>query len=344
MPLTPVNINVMAHSSGDDAATPVVVTKRPREELDNDDENNKPLHRISIPHRPFELLPSVDDVKAFMKGMNNNNNEYIVLLLTANWIGRQDTSCDAANTFGEMIRNNNNANSFAAGLVDCHATGDAIVETLDVQLKLPCVQVWRRSKQTSGAADDNNENNNNNSNKDAPLTKHAELSWTPSTTFDALMAGGFETTEEEPNKPLPLADEHGTPYIQSVEHFYNVCRGTNESENDNKKPYAVIVFSATWCPPCKRLGPNLPSLQSEFDSKAVFYKCDRDAFTDLHSLLNIDLIPQTVVYRRPEDDSSTTSSTSLHEVDRLQNSDVTKVKFFLEKSLGTLELTFDEDF
>ena len=37
----------------------------------------------------------------------------------------------------------------------------------------------------------------------------------------------------------------------------------------------VIDFTATWCPPCKRIGPIFDAMQNDF-SQVLFYKVDVD--------------------------------------------------------------------
>ena len=49
----------------------------------------------------------------------------------------------------------------------------------------------------------------------------------------------------------------------------------------------LIDFWATWCGPCKRLGPIIEELAFEYDGKAVIGKCDIEENTDLTDMFGI---------------------------------------------------------
>ena len=57
----------------------------------------------------------------------------------------------------------------------------------------------------------------------------------------------------------------------------------------------VIDFSATWCGPCKKIGPIIEELSAEYDGKANVCKCDVDDNDDLTSMFGIRNVP-TVVF------------------------------------------------
>ena len=54
-------------------------------------------------------------------------------------------------------------------------------------------------------------------------------------------------------------------------------------------------FWATWCGPCKRLGPIIEELAAEYDGKAVVGKCDIEENDDLTEKFGIMNVP-TVVF------------------------------------------------
>jgi len=52
----------------------------------------------------------------------------------------------------------------------------------------------------------------------------------------------------------------------------------------------LIDFWATWCGPCKRLGPIIEELAAEYDGKAVIGKCDieeNDELTEQFGIMNV---------------------------------------------------------
>ena len=52
----------------------------------------------------------------------------------------------------------------------------------------------------------------------------------------------------------------------------------------------LIDFWATWCGPCKRLGPIIEELAAEYDGKAIVGKCDieeNDELTEQFGIMNV---------------------------------------------------------
>lgn len=92
----------------------------------------------------------------------------------------------------------------------------------------------------------------------------------------------------------------------------------NVIQNDNfdaveKSAYAVVDFFATWCGPCKMLGPVMEELSEELKGKADFFKCDVDLNKSLAMKYGISSIPAVAVIKngklqdmsvgfRPKDD------------------------------------------
>lgn len=59
----------------------------------------------------------------------------------------------------------------------------------------------------------------------------------------------------------------------------------------------LIDFWATWCGPCKRLGPVLEEISKEFEGKAIVAKCDIEENTDLTDKFGIMSVPTVVFFK-----------------------------------------------
>ena len=52
----------------------------------------------------------------------------------------------------------------------------------------------------------------------------------------------------------------------------------------------VLDFWATWCGPCKRLGPIIEEIAAEYEGKAIVGKCDieeNEELTDKFGIMNV---------------------------------------------------------
>jgi thioredoxin 1 len=65
----------------------------------------------------------------------------------------------------------------------------------------------------------------------------------------------------------------------------------------NKSPAIVVDFWATWCGPCRALGPTIEKLADEFDGKVAIAKCNVDEANQSAAKWRIQSIPCIIAFR-----------------------------------------------
>ena len=63
------------------------------------------------------------------------------------------------------------------------------------------------------------------------------------------------------------------------------------------KKTVIVDFHATWCGPCKILGPRLEKIMSEHEASADFAKVDIDQLSDLAEQFRISSVPTVVALK-----------------------------------------------
>ncbi|MDD3393672.1 MAG: thioredoxin [Anaerotignum sp.] len=65
---------------------------------------------------------------------------------------------------------------------------------------------------------------------------------------------------------------------------------------ESKVP-VLVDFSATWCGPCKMMGPVLEQLSAEYEGKAKVFKVDIDESLDLAQKYQIMSVPNMLFFK-----------------------------------------------
>ncbi|XP_045214088.1 thioredoxin, mitochondrial-like isoform X2 [Mercenaria mercenaria] len=138
---------------------------------------------------------------------------------------------------------------------------------------------------------------------------------------------------------LPHIQKKNTQNVtsdQSYSQLRSLCTKPGEGmvihiqdENDFQErvlnsPLPVVVdFHASWCGPCKLLGPRLESLVGSRKGKVVLAKCDVDGLEDIAMRYRISSVPTVIGFKNKE---------SKEKFIGLQDDDI--IETFLDRLIG----------
>ncbi len=76
---------------------------------------------------------------------------------------------------------------------------------------------------------------------------------------------------------------------------------TFENEVINSKEPVLVDFFATWCGPCKMVGPVLEKLSDDYAGKVKFTKLDIDKAEKLAIKHNVFSVPSMLIFKNGEE-------------------------------------------
>lgn len=66
-------------------------------------------------------------------------------------------------------------------------------------------------------------------------------------------------------------------------------------------PVALVDFWASWCGPCRMLGPTVEKLADDYEGRALIAKVDVDAEPELAARFGVMSIPTVVFFKNGEE-------------------------------------------
>ena len=109
------------------------------------------------------------------------------------------------------------------------------------------------------------------------------------------MKAAQEAESAEPAEPAPADDDSDFPGADGNVKVFAAGRSFDKAINSAK--IVVVDFNATWCGPCRKLGPYLERMAESYKPDGVsFFSVDVDENQELAKQLDIPSIPDVRIY------------------------------------------------
>lgn len=97
-----------------------------------------------------------------------------------------------------------------------------------------------------------------------------------------------KTSKEEAKKEAELPS---ISYKEFLDNIYDFEHDSTQTWSNKSGRPVVIDFYATWCAPCKKLGPSLLELSNKYKGQVDFYKVDTEKEERLAMAFNVSSVP-----------------------------------------------------
>ena len=77
----------------------------------------------------------------------------------------------------------------------------------------------------------------------------------------------------------------------------NLTKDSFEQDVPNQPGAVVVDFWATWCGPCRALGPTIEEIANEYEGRAFVGKCNVDENSELAGQFRIMSIPALLFFK-----------------------------------------------
>lgn len=101
--------------------------------------------------------------------------------------------------------------------------------------------------------------------------------------------------------------------IMSEEEFDDILKS---------KKVCVCDFSASWCGPCRMMGPVLEDISDKYKGQYFFYKIDVDSASELADKYEVSAVPTIIIFSEGKEIGRTTGYQDFDNFERFLNNTI----------------------